>query len=416
MESIYISKIIIKKVRHLKEIEIMMDPSQKKHLILTGKNGSGKTSLLNSMAQFLNSLICSDDLIDAMRNLEADKNNFQHAVQRSESEDAIKRIEKRIKHYQEQIDNSTGGIWMNIIPETDTIRSLFQKGEFIVAYYQADRIFSAVEPKHVEKVELKNEYTINDTPGNEFIKYLLDLKMTEALSLAGGKKEKAAKIKTWFDSFEVLLKKIFEDDSLQLMFDEDTFKFSIHINGREPFDFNTLSGGYAAVLDIVIDLIIRMEKHLDKRFDFSTPGIVLIDEIETHLHLDLQKKILGLLTTVFPDIQFIVSTHSPFILNSLENAVIYDLENKILVKNGLSDVPYSGIVEGYFKSNELSLILENKYNRYRELVHKQTLTEEDYDEIADLEMYLNEIPDYLALRITTEYQRLKQYLRNREDS
>ena len=55
-----------------------------------------------------------------------------------------------------------------------------------------------------------------------------------------------------------------------------------------------------------------------------------------------------LLTTVFPNIQFVVSSHSPFILNSLDNVIIYDLENKMLVENGLSDVPYSGIVESYF--------------------------------------------------------------------
>ena len=66
--------------------------------------------------------------------------------------------------------------------------------------------------------------------------------------------------------------------------------------------------------------------------DQLSPGgqLLLIDEIETHLHLELQKKILSFLTTLFPNIQFIVSTHSPFILNSLENAVIYDLEKKCL--------------------------------------------------------------------------------------
>lgn len=87
------------------------------------------------------------------------------------------------------------------------------------------------------------------------------------------------------------------------------------------------------------------------------PGIVLIDEIETHLHLDLQKKILDLLTTVFPKIQFIVTTHSPFILNSLENVVVYDLENHILVEDGLANVPYDGIVEGYFKADTMSSLL-----------------------------------------------------------
>ena len=91
-----------------------------------------------------------------------------------------------------------------------------------------------------------------------------------------------------------------------------------------------------------------MESQSDRKFDFSVAGIVLIDEIETHLHLELQRRILDLLTSIFPNIQFILSTHSPFIINSVDNAVIYDLEKNLLVENGLSDVPYAGIVEGYF--------------------------------------------------------------------
>lgn len=416
MENIYVSKITIRKVRHLSGIEIPLSEETKKHLILTGKNGSGKTSLLNAMAAFLNSITCSDDPMEAVQYLEMDEKNLKQLKKNSASEYKIRQTEERIAHYRKRIDQSTGGVWLDIKPELAHMRTLFQQGEFVVAYYQADRVFQAQEPRHVEKVELKKGYTIAEKPRNEFIKYLLDLKMTEALAITNGKQEKANKIKAWFDSFQSLLKKVLENDSVQLVFDEDTFKFSIHMNDREPFDFNTLSSGYAAVLDIVADLIIRMEKQLDRMFDFSIPGIVLIDEIETHLHLELQKKIMELLITVFPNIQFIVSTHSPFILNGLENAVIYDLENRVLVKNGLSDVPYGGIVEGYFKSSEMSSILKAKYDRYKELSRKQQLTDEDYDEIADLEMYLNEIPDYLALSITTEYQRLKQQLRDREDA
>lgn len=142
---------------------------------------------------------------------------------------------------------------------------------------------------------------------------------------------------------------------------------------------------------------------------------MLIDEIETHLHLDMQKNILELLTTVFPNIQFVISTHSPFILNSLENAVIYDLEKNITVQDGLSNVPYSGIVEGYFNANVMSNILKEKYERYKELVYKEELIDDDFEEIAELEMFLNEIPDYLALDITTEYQRIKMEFENRED-
>lgn len=267
----------------------------------------------------------------------------------------------------------------------------------------------------MEKVVLKDEYAIEEKPREDFIKYLLDLKMTQALATANGKKDKAENIKLWFDKFQDLLKTIFEDDSVKLDFDEDTFMFQILMDGREPFDFNALSSGYAAILDIVVDLIIRMEKQTEKVFDFSIPGIVLIDEIETHLHLAMQKKILTILTTIFPNVQFIVSTHSPFIVNSLENAVIYDLEKQLLVKDGLSDVPYAGIVEGYFNSDLMSSILREKYERYKKLAPEKELNDDDLEEISDLEMYLEEIPDYLALNITTEYQRLKAELRNRED-
>lgn len=235
------------------------------------------------------------------------------------------------------------------------------------------------------------------------------------MARSNGKNEKADAISQWFDKFTSLLRKIFGDDSLELIFEEEKFSFQIREKGREPFDFNTLSSGFAAVLDIVLDIIIRMEKKTNRSFDFNIPGIVLVDEIETHLHIELQKSVLDLLTTIFPNIQFIVSTHSPFILNSIPDAVIYDLENHTLVENGLADIPYGGIVEGYFQSSEMSKTLEEKFTRYKELVGRQNLTDDDFEEIGGLEMFLNEIPDYLALNITTEYQRLKLEFESRED-
>lgn len=415
MEKIFISHISIEKVRHLKDIDICLSDREKKHLIITGKNGSGKTSLLNSIAVFLNSITSSNDPMQAMRGLELDEKNLQFYLNKNGSEDEIRQTKERIAQFNNIISNSTGGVMLKMSRPLEDIRPLFDQGQFVVAYYRADRIFKAQVPRHVEKVQLKNGYKIQETPREDFVKYLLDLKMTQALAATNGKHEKAERIKNWFDNFEKLLRKIFEDDSVLLEFDEDTFQFHICENGREPFDFNTLSSGYAAILDIVVDLIIRMENQLNRSFDFSVQGVVLIDEIETHLHLELQKKVLELLTTVFPNIQFIVSTHSPFILNSLENVAIYDLEKNIFVEHGLSDIPYGGIVEGYFNADTMSTVLREKYEKYKILADKPELTDEDFAEIADLEMYLDEIPDYLALNITTEYQRLKAKLRSRED-
>ena len=168
-------------------------------------------------------------------------------------------------------------------------------------------------------------------------------------------------------------------------------------------------------MDIIVDIMMRMQNQTQHSFDFNLPGIVLIDEIETHLHLELQKNIMPLLTTVFPNIQFIVTSHSPFILNSIENMVIYDLEKNLLVENGMDNIPYDGIVEGYFGADKLSDTLREKFQKYKELVKKVSLSDEEMNEIAELELYLEEIPDYLAIDISTEYQRLKVEFMNRED-
>lgn len=415
MENLFITNIKVNKVRHLKDFEIDLSEQKAKHLILTGKNGCGKTSLLDAMATFLDSILGLNDLASKIQSLKNNKEILQRYQKEHRADNEIKEEQKIVEFYEGLIKKMGGGVILEMNRPLEEMWEHFEQGQFVAAYYKANRVFTAEVPKYVEKIELKSDYAIDEAPRENFIKYLLDLKMTQALAITSGKTEKAEQIKDWFDKFQGMLQQIFEDDSVKLEFDEDTFKFQIVMDNREPFDFNTLSSGYAAILDIVVDLIIRMEKQTNKVFDFSIPGVVLIDEIESHLHLALQKNIMGLLTTIFPNVQFIVSTHSPFVLNSLEDVTIYDLEQHLEVKNGLADVPYAGIVEGYFNADSMSETLRDKYKKYQTLVKKKELTDDDFEEIADLEMYLDEIPDYLALNITTEYQRLKAELRNRGD-
>lgn len=414
MDQIFMTGITVQKVRHLKDIFIPLSGEQKKHLILTGKNGSGKTSVVEALAKHLESVFTDEYFADMEKWLSSSKSERDRADERGADEGELFQLEQKISKNERSLQQSRNGLEVRFNQKIGSIVGLQQKYHFILAYYRADRVFRAEKPKHVEKVQLKDSYGLAEFPRNEFVKYLLDLKTTEAFAKEKNP-GKAKEIQAWFQRLGQLLKNVFADRSVELEFDEDTFEFHILQQGKEPFDFNTLSSGYQAVLDIILDLMMRMVGQTGRSFDFRLSGIVLIDEIETHLHLELQKNIMPLLLAIFPNIQFVVTSHSPFILNSLEDVVIYDLENHLLVEHGLENVPYDGIVEGYFKADKMSDTLKKKFEQYESLVKKENLSDDELCEIEKLESYLDEVPDCLAIGISAEYHKLKLEYMQRED-
>ncbi|MDN5552589.1 AAA family ATPase [Prevotella sp.] len=90
---------------------------------------------------------------------------------------------------------------------------------------------------------------------------------------------------------------------------------SIIANKGKRYAFRKLPAGYKRLFYIVLDIAYRSYL-LNKTTD--TEGIVVIDEIDLHLHPELEKVVLGRLIKVFPKIQFIVSTHSPLVLTGIE--------------------------------------------------------------------------------------------------
>lgn len=416
MQQLFITELKIEKVRHLRDIKIPLERDFRKHLILTGCNGSGKTSVLEDLAGHLNGIAtAAEEIEQAEGHIKLYESKLKKLREQGKRDGETVKAEENFVFWNDRLLSLRGGVSVEMNRPVGEMRYAFDKGEFVLGYYGAERTFQVSVTKHIEKVELKGNYAITENTRQEFMKYLADCQVTAALAKNRGDMEKADKINSWFLSLLELLKKIYDDESLQLIFDEDSYNFKIKQKGREDFDFNTMSSGFSAVWDIISDLILKMEKITERSFIFDVPGIVLIDEIETHLHLKMQKNIMNILTTVFPNVQFIVSTHSPFILNSGENAVIFDLEKQILVRDGLSNVPYGGVVEGYFNASELSHDLDKKFKRFRELTGQESLSVEELEEIADLEFYLDEIPDYLALNLTTEYQRLKLKFEKREE-
>lgn len=176
--------------------------------------------------------------------------NLDYRKTHGGTESGIRELEKRVYDRKDRLTLLKHGIEIELNCLGEHAYQLFQDGRVVLAYYKADRVFRTDIPRHVEKVQLQDQYSIDENPRDNLVKYLLDLKMTQALSATNGKQEKAVDIQRWFDDFEKLLQKIFENKQLKLEFDEETFKFSIKEPEKEAYDFNSLSSGYAAILDI----------------------------------------------------------------------------------------------------------------------------------------------------------------------
>lgn len=407
MENLFIKKIIINEVRSIKNFEILLSENTKKNLIITGKNGCGKTSLLESLKFSLKHVISkkNNQLKDfhfalnqsVNRKAELIKNNIGNGNEINQIEDKIKFIEKQIK-----LLSRTSEIIFNT--ENFNIANQYDNGKFIVAFFSAKRNTSLKTPTGINKINTKSVYSIEENANNEFIQHIVNLKADKSFAKDDGETEVAKNIDQWFLSFEKSLKDLFNSEDLELKFDRKSYNFIIKEKGKEPYNLNELSDGYSSILSILTELIMRMETHKTKSYDVE--GVVLIDEIETHLHIELQKKILPFLTSFFPKIQFIVSTHSPFVISSIENAVICDLEKRFTTTN-LSGYSYDTIIESYYDLDKYSILLKDKIEEYDQLMSIEKLDEDQEESLDELKQYLDDIPKFISDELAVKIQQIK---------
>ena len=89
---------------------------------------------------------------------------------------------------------------------------------------------------------------------------------------------------------------------------------------RETLDIMQLSDGYKTLLSLVIDLAIRMAlANPEIKNPLESEAVVLIDEMDLHLHPEWQRRVVGDLLRTFPKTQFLLTTHSPFIIEAVNN-------------------------------------------------------------------------------------------------
>lgn len=396
MKEYFISEIDIEKLYHLSDIKIKLDSNKRQHLLLTGKNGSGKTSLLLEIEKFLRA-INDEKLSQVFDQYPTWINEAKKKVLSASSDSEKYAADKDLKQCLGFLKKYSDGVQINL-NQYEGLEMMYHNGKFITAYFPSERKAQFMRPNGVENITLENTYGIDESAGDILLKYMVHLKTQQAYARNEGDQTTANQIQKWFDRFDSALQILLDEESIHIEYDYKKYDFKIRQNGREPFSFNELSDGYSSVIYIVSDLILRMDKNWlleDKISEYDYQGIVLIDELETHLHIELQKKIFPFLTKFFPKIQFIVTTHSPYILNSISNAKAYDLERQVELDN-LSGFSSDDLAEGYFEADAYSDELKNSLNRYEELCLRNDLTEDERAERAEIRIKFKNISTELS--------------------
>jgi len=334
-----------------KTVDIKLDG---KNLIVTGVNGSGKTSFIKTL-----------DLL------------ISHIIIKSEI--GLTTFEKTADNLGKKDSLNQKKIIFDFVKE-ELFEKLHKENKAILKFYEEKRLSEIKQPKTGKQVYAN---------GNDLEQHLLNLVTRQSFALTQhlflDKKEieenkKLAKnIQNWFNDFENNLKTLFEDESVKLKFDPNTSHFSIIQKDKLPFSFQTLSAGYRAIFDIYADLLMHTEYF--KIMPNELTGIVLIDEIDSHLHVSLQRLILPFFTQSFPKIQFIVTTHSPFVLMSTPDAVVFDLAKNEAITDDLSYYTYSAVMKGLWNIKPISIHLENSIKEISKITNSER---KDYKRLKEL--------------------------------
>lgn len=162
-----------------------------------------------------------------------------------------------------------------------------------------------------------------------------------------------------------------------------------------------LSLGYKTTLAWIVDLAYRLYDHYpDSENPLAEPVVVLVDEIDLHLHPSWQRKLFDYLTVTFPKAQFIVTAHSPLVVQAAPNANLALLRRKGDHVEIVNDIDY---VRDWRVDQILTSDLFNQPTAYppqkepallerRRILTQPTLTDGDKARLAELEAEIGALP------------------------
>ncbi|MBO0934026.1 AAA family ATPase [Fibrella aquatilis] len=373
--------------------------------ILTGENGTGKTSVLEAIATIFGG-------------------NSKRLVLDKMSE--MSRIDLCIySNISLFFDRTSPSNSSTIFSGTITEEAIDGKTKYCGFAYSGNRQFKDTYIRGTQEQtrfplydSLEFESSINF---EDFLQWVVNTRTRELVSKAKNKQGIANQQRKNLKTLEQALSTIVDSE---LFFDVDEENFQPKINvDRQLLNFNQIPDGLKSMVSWLGDLLMRMDRiQWDNDIPvLERPFLLLLDEIDVHLHPAWQRKILPMVQSLFPNAQVIVSTHSPFVVGSVDGAWVHRFKKEgtrsvldgppILSEDARS---YEYILEEIFGIKEhFGIEVEKRLTEFQQLKKQLLKRDETFDEsrfrqlIDELRGQSTELDSLLGMELN-QLQRLTQ--------
>lgn len=354
----YLEKLKLHNFRCYEKLEIDFN---RQLTVLVGKNGSGKTTVLEAIAIALGTWFVGFNIVNA-KGINKRTDPLRKAYQIGATDDVqtqfpveieawgkIEESKDQILHWKRELYTPTGTMTTKDAKQIVEYAAEYQKAISegrtdiylpMVAYYGTGRLWDYHRQKRTDvfKVSSRTNGYIDCLDGTANVKLMMDWFQIMTINKYQRQEENLEsnpELDTVYLAMEKCLKNLSGYSDVKIRYNMGTQELDVYYSEQDKqrmrIPLNQLSDGYKGMISLVADIAYRMatlNPQLGTEVLTKGDGVVLIDEVDLHLHPAWQQKVIDNLMDIFPEVQFIVSTHAPAIISSVKTDKLRILSNK----------------------------------------------------------------------------------------
>lgn len=435
----YLEKLKLHNFRCYEKLEIDFN---RQLTVLVGKNGSGKTTVLEAIAIALGTWFVGFNIVNA-KGINKRTDPLRKAYQIGATDDVqtqfpveieawgkIEESKDQILHWKRELYTPTGTMTTKDAKEIVEYAAEYQKAISegrtdiylpMVAYYGTGRLWDYHRQKRTDvfKVSSRTNGYIDCLDGTANVKLMMDWFQIMTINKYQRQEENLEsnpELDTVYLAMEKCLTNLSGYSDVKIRYNMGTQELDVYYSEQDKqrmrIPLNQLSDGYKGMISLVADIAYRMatlNPQLGTEVLSKGDGVVLIDEVDLHLHPAWQQKVIDNLMNIFPKVQFIVSTHAPAIISSVKTDKLRILSNKEVCMT--ANQVYGKDVNSVMKE---IMGVNDRPDQFVELFGKfyRLLSEKKYDEAGAVLDKLDEErgyhdPEIVKCRVKLKLERMR---------